>query len=154
VSQINASVTGSCEPSVAVSGNQVIASVVCGEGPAAVVASVVGGQGPAATVSLGTVTVGNPPNVINSGTPSAAVLDFILPEGSTGPTGPVSMVAGPTGAASTVTGPTGPVSAVTGPTGPAGVAGGTGPTGPAGEQGPQGEQGPFDEVLRVVFIGI
>jgi hypothetical protein len=38
-----------------------------------------GDAGPAATVKVGTVTTGSTPSVKNSGTDSAAVLDFVLP---------------------------------------------------------------------------
>ena len=53
-----------------------------------------GEQGPAgtaATIAVGSVTASDPgstPQVINSGTASAAVLDFVLPRGETGPQGP------------------------------------------------------------------
>lgn len=53
-----------------------------------------GPQGPAgtaATIQVGTVTAsapGSTPTVTNSGTTSAAVLDFVLPRGETGPQGP------------------------------------------------------------------
>lgn len=53
-----------------------------------------GPQGPAgtaATIAVGTVTAsapGSTPTVTNSGTTSAAVLDFVLPRGATGPQGP------------------------------------------------------------------
>lgn len=39
-----------------------------------------GPAGSAATITVGTVTVGTPPAVVNSGTSSAAVLDFTLPD--------------------------------------------------------------------------
>lgn len=56
--------------------------------------SVAGSYGPtgaAATVAVGTTTSTGPagtPSVTNSGTSSAAVLDFLLKQGPTGPTGP------------------------------------------------------------------
>ena len=74
-----------------------------------------GGTGPtgaAATVAVGTTTTGAPGSsaaVTNGGTTSAAVFNFVVPQGPTGPQG----------ADSTVPGPTGPI----GPTGPAGAAG-------------------------------
>ena len=77
-----------------------------------------GEAGLAATITVGTTTTGEAGSeaiVTNSGTLEAAVLDFVIPQGITGPTGEI----GPTGA----TGPTGEI----GPTGP------TGPTGEAGE---------------------
>lgn len=49
-----------------------------------------GPPGAAATVTVGTVTTGEPGTdaiVTNSGTESAAVLDFTIPKGETGPTG-------------------------------------------------------------------
>lgn len=76
-------VSGGGRPSVVVSGNQVNASVS-------------GGQGPAATIQVGTVTTGSPPAVVNSGTPTAAVLDFVLPAGGGGG-GAVDSVNGQTG---------------------------------------------------------
>lgn len=50
-----------------------------------------GDPGEAATISVGTVTASAPggdPVVTNSGTSSAAVFDFVLPRGATGPQGP------------------------------------------------------------------
>jgi hypothetical protein len=77
-----------------------------------------GAQGPAgaaATVTVGSTTTGAPgssASVVNSGTSSAAVLDFTIPRGDVGATGP------------------------------AGATGATGATGPAGPTGPQGPAGP------------
>ena len=71
----------------------------------------------------------NPAQVIDiSGSPNH-VLDFIIPRGVTGATGPLGTMGptGPTGA-SGVTGATGPTGA-TGATGPAGATGATGPIG-------------------------
>lgn len=85
-------------------------------------------SGPA-TVSIGTVTTGNPGtnvSVTNSGSGSAAVLNFIIPEGNTGPEGPQ----GPTGL-------TGPV----GPAGPAGADGNDGTDGSNGLNGTNGQDG-------------
>jgi hypothetical protein len=65
-----------------------------------------GGQGPAGTISVGTVTsvpTSSPAAVTNTGTSTAAVLDFDIPAGATGPAGP----AGPDGPP----GPTGPEAA-------------------------------------------
>ena len=70
-----------------------------------------GPTGVSATVTVGTTTGGATGSVTNSGTTGAAVLNFVVPIGATGPTG----ITGPTG----VTGPTGP-------TGPSGAAGATG----------------------------
>ena len=50
-----------------------------------------GEPGDAATIEVGTVTAsapGSSPQVTNSGTAQAAVLDFILPRGESGPAGP------------------------------------------------------------------
>lgn len=50
-----------------------------------------GDQGPAGSVEVGTVTAsapGSSPQVTNSGTAQAAVLDFVLPRGESGPAGP------------------------------------------------------------------
>jgi hypothetical protein len=101
-----------------------------------------GAQGPAgapgknATISIGTVTTGTPASVENSGTPSAAVLNFIIPTGPKGDKGDT----GATGA----TGPKGDTGATgaTGPAGPAGADGAPGATGPKGDKGPIGETGP------------
>lgn len=58
-----------------------------------------GPTGPAGntTITVGNTTTGQPgtvASVFNRGTPSAAILDFVIPAGPTGPTGP----AGATGA--------------------------------------------------------
>ncbi len=93
-----------------------------------------GPTGAAATVVVGTTDTGEPETpalVTNSGTPEAAVLNFVIPRGATGATGPAGAI-GATGATG-VTGPTGPAGAsVTGATGATGAIGATGPTGPAG----------------------
>lgn len=73
----------------------------------------VGPAGAAATVTVGTVTSGATPAVTNSGTSSAAVLNFTLAKGDAGSQG----VQGPAGEA--------------GPAGPQGPAGATGPAGTA-----------------------
>jgi hypothetical protein len=62
-----------------------------------------GTNGAAATIAVGTVMSGSPgstPIILNSGTPSAAVFNFVIPQGATGATG----AAGAQGA----TGPQGP----------------------------------------------
>lgn len=89
-----------------------------------------GPTGPTPTVAVGTTTTsvaGANATVVNSGTSTAAVFNFTIPRGSTGPTGPIGE-----------TGPTGPI----GDTGPTGPIGETGPTGPIGDTGPTGPQGP------------
>lgn len=67
--------------------------------------------GEAATIQIGTVTSGDTPSVINSGTSQAAVFDFVLQQGPKGEQG------------------------VQGPEGPAGPQGTQGPEGPAGKDG-------------------
>ena len=91
---------------------------------------VTGPTGPSSTASVGTVTTGSPGSsaaVTNSGTSSAAIYNFTIPQGPTGPQGSIGPT-GPTGPTGS-TGPTGADSMVTGPTGPTGS---TGPTGPQG----------------------
>jgi hypothetical protein len=76
-----------------------------------------GATGTAATVAVGPTTTGaagTSATVTNSGTSSAAVFNFTIPQGATGPTGP------------------------TGPTGTTGAPGPTGLTGPTGASGPTG----------------
>ena len=89
-----------------------------------------GPTGPAsATITVGVTTTtapGTNASVVNTGTPSNAILDFNIPAGATGPQGPQ----GPQGIQG-IQGQTGP----TGPTGPAGPAGPIGPVGPAGPAG-------------------
>lgn len=83
-----------------------------------------GKDGAAATVTVGNVVTlepGEEASVINSGTTSAAVLDFSIPRGADG------------------TGPQGPE----GPQGPQGEKGEKGDPGEQGPQGPKGEQGPI-----------
>jgi len=63
-----------------------------------------GSPGTAATITVGSTTTGaagSEASVSNSGTSSAAILDFVVPQGATGATGP----AGPTGPAGTPTAP-------------------------------------------------
>ena len=81
------------------------------------------GPAGAATIIVGTTTTGDPgtnASVTNVGTNQNVVLDFVIPAGVTGPTGPQG-ITGPTGA--------------TGQTGPQGITGPTGATGPTGPQG-------------------
>jgi hypothetical protein len=124
-----------------------------------------GPKGPA-TIVIGKTTTGNPgteANVINSGTSQNTILDFTIPSGingatgptgaqgltgATGPTGPQGLngATGPTGSQGLTgaTGPTGPqgLTGTTGPTGPQGLTGATGPTGPQGLTGATGPTGP------------
>lgn len=91
-------------------------------------AGATGPTGAAATVVIGTTDTGEPETpalVTNSGTPEAAVLNFVIPRGATGATGPAGAI-GATGA----TGATGPAGAI-GATGVTGVTGATGATGVA-----------------------
>jgi len=90
--------------------------------------SVSGGGGPT-TVSVAvnsttTGAAGTNASVTNVGDEVNVMLDFVIPRGDTGATGP--------------TGPQGP----TGATGPKGDTGATGPQGPQGETGATGPQGP------------
>jgi hypothetical protein len=91
-----------------------------------------GDKGDAATISVSSSTQTKSPGtnatVINTGTSSAAVFEFAIPQGATGATG--------------ATGPQGATGA-TGPQGPQGIQGETGATGP---QGPQGIQGPAGDI--------
>ncbi len=99
-----------------------------------------GPQGPA-TVTVGRTIQGIPgseASVKNVGTNENSILEFTIPSGLNGATGPMGPqgIQGPSGSI----GPTGPMGTqglpgVTGPTGPQGIQGETGPTGPAGEDG-------------------
>lgn len=127
-----------------------------------------GVPGAAATIAVGSTTTGapgSPAAVNNSGSPSAAVLDFSVPQGVAGVQGPQGTqgpagsngAPGAPGAAATVaagttnTGLPGTNASVTNsgsssaavlnftiPRGDVGAQGPTGPTGPAGPTGPQG----------------
>ena len=88
-----------------------------------------GDPGKAATIQIGTVSQGEPgtlPCVVNSGTDTEAIFDFVIPKGETGAQG----ISGPQG-------PQGPV----GPQGETGAKGDPGPQGPVGPQGETGAQG-------------
>lgn len=53
-------------------------------------AGLTGPSGPSGTITIGSVTAGpsgSAPQIINSGSPGAAILDFIIPAGKTGPPG-------------------------------------------------------------------
>lgn len=100
-----------------------------------------GVPGNAATVQVGTtmtVSAGTPASVLNGGTANAAVLNFLIPQGATGLTGPQGPAgaAGQTGPAG-LAGPPGPQGQI-GPQGASGPQGVVGPMGPAGPQGPAG----------------
>ena len=111
-----------------------------------------GATGQSANISIGTVTTlsaGSNATVVNSGTSMDAVLDFGIPQGAKGDTGPQGPK-GDTGA----TGPQGPKgdTGATGPQGPQGPQGETGATGATGPQGPQGEDG-FSPTATVTKSG-
>ena len=133
-----------------------------------------GPAGAAATIKVGKVTTteaGTSATVVNSGSESAAILDFTIPKGAIGPQGPTGAV-GPTGAtgpkgdtgiAATIkvgtvtTGAAGSKAIVTnsgttsdatlnftipkGDTGAVGPQGAIGPKGDTGNQGPKGDTG-------------
>ena len=90
-----------------------------------------GVQGPAGTVTVGTTTTGAPgteAQVTNVGTPQAAILNFVIPQGPQG-------LPGPAGAQ--------------GPQGIQGIQGATGETGPQGPVGATGAQGPAGTVATI-----
>lgn len=100
------------------------------------------------SVTIGTTLTGAPgtnANVSNSGTPCRSVLNFEIPRGAAGPTGPE----GPQGS----TGPQGPEGprGITGPQGPEGPEGPRGITGPQGVTGPQGATGAAPENVFAFF---
>lgn len=104
-----------------------------------------GDPGEAATIAVGTIETSAPgteAQITNSGTSSAAVFDFVIPQGPQGNTGPQGEQ-GPAGPQGNVgpQGETGPQGA-TGPAGPQGIQGPIGETGQTGPQGPKGEAGP------------
>ena len=112
-----------------------------------------GSNGSAATIAVGSSypgAAGTNPIVTNTGTSSAAIFDFTIPMGYTGPQGPDGPTGpqGLTGADSVVPGPTGPQGATgpAGPTGAQGIQGIAGPTGPTGAQGIQGIKGDTGDV--------
>ena len=92
-----------------------------------------GATGTAATVAVGTTITGAPGSlatVTNTGKSSAAVFNFTIPRGATGPVGPTGSPGG--------AGPAGQI----GPAGPAGAAGANGAPGTKGDKGDVGPQGP------------
>ena len=107
-----------------------------------------GPAGASATIEVGTTTTlpsGSNASVTNSGTSSAAVFDFAIPQGSKGEKGDKGDK-GDTGEKGD-TGPQGPqgiqgIQGEHGPQGEQGIQGEPGPQGIQGIQGPQGEQGP------------
>jgi hypothetical protein len=144
--------------------------VVAGSRPGATGATgATGPQGPSGTITIGTVTAvaaGNPPTVTNTGTTTAAVLNFTIPAGATGATGAAGAAGTPgTRGSKIYTGQVAPASNG----GLVGILDGDnylnlangnyyvysssstswilqgnimGPTGPAGATGPAGPQGP------------
>ena len=90
------------------------------------------------TVKVGTTTTGEPgtdASVTNSGTETEAILNFTIPRGDPGATGPQ----GPKGD-----------TGETGPQGPKGDTGETGPQGPKGDTGETGPQGPKGDTIKVL----
>ena len=86
--------------------------------------------GPSGTIAIGTITTGpagGSASVTNTGSSTAATLDFTIPAGAAGGAGPP--------------GPTGPASTVAGPPGGSGPPGGAGPPGPGGPPGGNGSPG-------------
>ena len=109
-----------------------------------------GADGQAATITVGSTTTGNAgtnASVTNSGTSSAAVLDFVIPRGNTGSQGPAgadgqaatiavgTVTTGAAGSSATVTNSGTSSAAVFDFTIPRGDTGATGSTGPAGADG-------------------
>ena len=100
-----------------------------------------GTPGEAATITVGTVTTGTPGSnveIVNSGTTSAAILDFTIPAGDKGDQGDPGIPGDP--GTPGATGPAGATGA-TGPAGPTGATGATGPKGDTGDTGPAGATG-------------
>ncbi len=120
------------------------------------VISATGGSGSTVSVTVGKTTTGaagTSASVTNSGTDSALVLDFTIPQGATGPQGPKGEVGetGPKGEQG-IQGPKGDaftyadfteeqLAALKGPKGDKGDVGAVGPQGPAGEKGATGTPG-------------
>lgn len=100
-------------------------TVSCCCGPAVGPTGPTGPAGPVTITiaSTNTTEPGTNANVVNIGDNQNAILEFSIPRGDTGATGPQGL------------------QGVTGPTGPQGLQGVTGPTGPTGATGPQGLQG-------------
>lgn len=100
-----------------------------------------GVPGESATISIGTTTTGTPgssASVTNSGTDSAAVLNFTVPKGETGAAGQAATIS----IGTTTTGAAGSSASVTNSgDDSAAVLNFTIPQGPQGIQGPQGPEG-------------
>ena len=151
--------------SAATNGTVYLADIVPAAALGPEFASIQGPAGSAATITVGTVTAGTAggtPTVTNSGSSSAAILDFVLIPGNTGPQGATGAT-GPQGPAATVavgtvsSVPFGGTASITnsgtsgaavfdfvlvnGPTGPQGATGPQGPKGDTGDTGPQGPTG-------------
>jgi len=112
-----------------------------------------GDPGTAATITVGAVNTGSAGTgviVTNSGTSTAAILNFTIPRGDTGETGTAGTAAtvavgtvttGAPGSSATITNSGTSSAAVLDFSIPQGATGATGPTGPEGPQGPAGTNG-------------
>ena len=120
--------------------------------------------------STRTLAAGSPATVVNAGTPTNVKLDFGIPQGIQGATGPVSTTPGPPGAtgigatgATGVAGPPGATGPANGPPGPPGATGspstqpgppgatGQGAPGPTGATGPKGQPGTASNVSNATI---
>lgn len=113
---INANVSGGQQITASVGETKIDVAVSGGVGPS----GASGAAGAAASITVGTVTTGAPgssASVVNAGSSSAAVLNFVIPAGSTGPQG---------------------IQGERGEQGVQGIQGAPGAVGPAGPAGPAG----------------
>lgn len=113
---INANVSGGQQITASVGETKIDVAVSGGVGPS----GASGAAGAAAWITVGTVTTGAPgssASVVNAGSSSAAVLNFVIPAGSTGPQG---------------------IQGERGEQGVQGIQGAPGAVGPAGPAGPAG----------------
>lgn len=126
------------------------------------IAEITGPAGPAgpagqdSTIAIGTVTTvpnGDPATVTNVGTPSAAVLDFEIPEGPQGNPGTPGTAATVTAGTTTTGAPGTNASVVNSGTTSAAVFDFTIPRGDVGPQGPQGIPGPTVPLCDILTVG-
>ena len=114
-----------------------------------------GKQGEAATIAVGSVSTGETASVINSGTDSDAILDFVLPRGEQGLRGEQGEK-GEKGDSATIevgsvsAGETASVTNVG--TNSAAVLNFVIPRGPEGKQGPKGEDGSDGDASSLIHI--